>query len=267
MSETPAQGDPQEVPPQLELEQADHYSQYLLYSQAEILAVLRSLIQKGAMITVYFDQGNSFLLSSMLALSDDHRSFILDVGSNDEMNRRALLARTLSFTSLVDKVKIQFSVNSLSATRHAGRPAFLASVPETLLRLQRREYFRLATPIAHPVRLTATVRRPDGSAVVVQVPLYDVSGGGIGLMAPLEQAGLFQRGETLADCKIALPDEGLLVTNLAVRNLFDVTARSGAHYIRVGCEYVDLPPQRLTMVQRYITRVERERKARLSGMG
>ena len=53
----------EQSPPQFELEQPEDYSQYLLHSKSEIVAVLRSLVQKGALITVYFDQGKSFLLT------------------------------------------------------------------------------------------------------------------------------------------------------------------------------------------------------------
>ncbi|MFZ4535682.1 flagellar brake protein [Propionivibrio sp.] len=266
MDENETQAGPEHSLPQFELEQSDQYSQFLLYSKSEILAVLRTMIQRGAMITVHFDQGRSFLLTSMITLSADNREFILDVGSNEEMNARALLAKKLIFTTIIDKVKVQFSLNKLLPTQNDGRAAFLGKVPETLLRLQRREYFRLSTPIANPVTLNTTLYREDGSALLVALPLLDVSGGGVGLTATPDQARLFQRGDTLADCKMMLPDEGLLVTTLCVRNLFDVTTRSGARFVRVGCEYVSLPPARLNMVQRYITRVERERKARLSGL-
>ena len=44
-----------ETPPLIELENAADYSSYLLHSSSEILSVLRTLIQKGALITVYFD--------------------------------------------------------------------------------------------------------------------------------------------------------------------------------------------------------------------
>ena len=253
-------------PPQFELEQSSDYSSYLLHSKSEIRAVLRSLIQKRVMITVYFDHGYSFFLTSLIALTPDDTGLILDIGSNEEMNRKALLAKKLIFTTLVDKVKIQFSLNNLDITESDGRPAFLAALPETVLRLQRREYFRLSTPIANPVRLSSTLQRTDGSVMAVEFPLLDVSGGGVGLMASLDQAELLHRGTLLVECKIALPDEGVLVTDLSVRNLFDVSTRSGLRYVRVGCEYIGLPSPRLSMVQRYITRVERERKARLSGM-
>ena len=63
-----------------------------------------------------------------------------------------------------------------------------------------------------------------------------------------------------------LPNEGLLVATLSVRTLFSVTTRNGSRLVRLGCEFVDLPALRLTMLQRYITRVERERKAQLNGM-
>jgi len=110
----------QEPPPEFELEQPEDYSQYLLHSKSEILAVLRTLVQKGSMITVHFDQGHSFFLTSAIALSADNREMILDVGSNEEMNNRALRAKKLIFTTLIDKVKIQFSLPKLSQFRAAG---------------------------------------------------------------------------------------------------------------------------------------------------
>lgn len=253
-------------PPQFELEQPNDYSQYLLHSKAEILAVFRTLIQKRAMITVHFDRGYSFFLTTLIALTDDQRGFILDIGSNDEMNRKARLTKKLIFTTQVDKVKIQFSLSALTETQSDGLPAFEGVLPESLLRLQRREFYRLATPVATPVKLMTSAQRNDGSALKIELPLLDVSGGGVGLMAGTDQAELLERGTTLSDCKILLPEEGLLSTTLCVRNLFQVTTRNGSHYVRVGCEYIGLSQAKLNMVQRYITRVERERKAKLSGM-
>ncbi len=254
------------LPNGFELEQTDVFSKYLLHSRAEILFILRSLIQKGAMITVHFDQGQSFLLTSMLALSADQRSFVLDIGSDEEMNKRALRADRLILTTVLEKVKIQFSLNRLTPAFYEGRAAFAGDLPASLLRLQRREYFRLSTPIAQPIRMTTHLRLSDGSLAFIELPLLDISGGGIGLMVQPDQAQLFQRGDQLDDCRMMLPEEGLLVASVCVRNMFDVATRTGTRFVRLGCEFVAVPPARLSMVQRYITRIERERKARLSGL-
>lgn len=265
MAETQEQP-PEQTLPRFELEQTNEYSRFLLHSKPEILFVLRALVQKEAMITVYFDQGKSFILTSLIAISEDGNELIFDAGSNEEMNRKAIVADKLLFTTSIDRVKIQFSLNKLSPVTNDGYAALRGPLPETLLRLQRREYFRLSAPISTPVKCTIPMRRADGSSLIMEAPLLDISGGGVGLMAPPEQASFYAKDTLFKDCKIALTNEGMLVTSLFVRNTFHVTTKNGAHYTRVGCEFVELPGLRLSMIQRYITRVERERKARLSGM-
>lgn len=250
----------------LELEQEDVYGKYMLHSKSEIVFVLRNVLQKGSLVTVYFDHGQSFLLTALLAVNADSNTLLFDMGSDDEMNTRALKADRLLFTTSLDKVKVQFSVKSLQSATHDGRNAFRCAIPETVLRLQRREYYRLTTPVANPIRCKTTIRREDGSSCQADIPLLDISGGGVGLVVDPTMRDDFKIDTVLSDCRIDLPNEGLLVCNLVVRNSFDVTNKSGNHHLRVGCEFVDLPGTRLTMVQRYITHVERERKARMSGM-
>jgi c-di-GMP-binding flagellar brake protein YcgR len=267
MSENHAHQGHEEASAQLELEQGDIYRKYLLYSKTEILFVLRAVLQKGSLITVYFDHGQSFLLTSLIAVDAERGHLVFDLGSDDEMNARAFKSERLLFTTSLDKVKVQFSLKRLEQTQHDGRAAFRSIIPETVLRLQRREYYRLATPIANPIRCRFNLKRPDGSSIATDVPLLDISGGGVGLMIDSERKADFPVDTPLSECRMDLPEEGLLVVNMAVRNAFDVTTKSGAHHLRVGCEFIDLPGTRLTMIQRYITRIERERKARQSGMG
>ena len=127
-----------QLPPRFELEQIDDYSQYLLHTRMEILAVLRTLIQKNALVTVHFDRGNAFFLTSILSIEPDANRILVDVGSDEEINTRALQADKLILTAVVDKIKVQFSIASLARTEHEGRPAFVGRIPDTLLRLQRR---------------------------------------------------------------------------------------------------------------------------------
>ena len=249
-----------------ELNRDEEYSQCWLYSKAEIIAVLRSLIQKRVLITVHFDQGNTFFLTSIISLASDNTTFTIDVSNNKEINDKALAADRFIFTAVADKIKVRFTLKQLTMTKVDGLPAFLGSVPDQLLRLQRREFFRLSTPVVHPVCLHATIKNTEYGPQTIDTPLLDISGGGIGFMVAQEKANFFQRGETLPDCKIELPDEGSLTVALSIRSMFDVATRNGMNHIRIGCKFVDLPDARLTVIQRYITRVERERKARLNGL-
>jgi c-di-GMP-binding flagellar brake protein YcgR len=267
MAETELSAATEDTTPRLEIENSADYSRFLLRSRPEVLFVLRSLIPKASMITVHFDHGKSFLLTTLLAISTDNEGLIFDIGSDEEMNRKALAATgKLILTTSIDKVKVQFSLSKLTSIQHEGRTAFRSGLPAEVLRLQRREYFRLSTPIATPVRCVIPMQRADGTALTTEVPLIDISGGGVGLMVMPAQKELFPIGVVFRDCRMTLPDEGILSATLGLRNSFEVTTRTGTPYLRVGCEFIDLPGSRLSLVQRYITRIERERKARLSGM-
>ena len=261
------QGQPTQVVRVIELENKDEYSRYMLHSRAEILDVLRSLIKKNALITVHFDHAASFLLTALLAISPDNERLFFDIGSDSSMNRKALESKKLLLTTSLDKVKVQFSLEGFASMQYEGRPAFSSHLPVTVLRLQRREFFRLSTPISAPVNMLATLATADSGNVSVELPLFDISCGGVGLMVSHEVSAFIQLGDTIREGRITLPEEGLLLVNLLVRNKFDVTTRTGYSFVRMGCEFVGITAGQRTIVQRYIVRVERERKARMSGMG
>ena len=248
-----------------ELDQKN-FSEYLLYSRSEILFVLRSVMQKKCMLTVYFDGGRSFFLTSLLAISDDGNWLYCDISNDALLNKNALAAKKLMFTTMLERVKVQLSVGGFQEVPAGTRKAFACKLPETLLRLQRREHFRLTTPVATPLKCEFSVPQLDGKPEDLSLSLLDISGGGIGMMVPDNHAGLFQAGNTLSGCRIDIPNEGKVVTGLCVRNVFPVTTKTGTHYTRVGCEFVDLSGNHLNWVQRYITRIERERKAREAGL-
>lgn len=260
------QGEREENPQvRFELMQADDYSKYLLHSKKEIVFILRAMRDKGSLITVYFNQGNDFFLTTLLSVSADSNAMLLDPGSNAEMNGKALASEKLIFIATHEKVKIQFTARRLTRTEFEGREAFRAAIPDELLRLQRREFYRLTAPIAHPLRCSIPVKLADGTQSIIESTVVDISGGGLGVLVPPEGVE-FETDHLFENCRLELPEVGTVLATLRVRNVFEFTLRSGVKSKRSGCEFVDLPGHMLTLIQRYIIRVERERKARETGM-
>jgi flagellar brake protein len=245
------------------LVEPDDYSKYLLHGKTEVIFVLQALRAAADRITVYFNDGKDFLLTTVVAVDD--QGLTLDFGSDSEMNQRALAADKLFCTTSHEKVRVQFLLRGLKQIDAADGPAFRADLPDSVLRLQRREYYRLTTPIARPLKCQLPLIMPDGKVRRIEVSIIDISGGGLAIMVP--PAGIeFASGMEFPSCRIELPEVGFIVATLQVRNLFEVTLRSGGHVSRAGCQFVDLPGSMLTLVQRYIVKVERERKARETGL-
>jgi c-di-GMP-binding flagellar brake protein YcgR len=239
-------------------EQSD-YAQYLLHSRPEIVQVLRGVMKATELVTAYFDHGAQFFLTSVVGVDPAADALYLDHGTNRETNLRALQAVRLVFVTSQDKVKVQFSTGPLQEVEFHGRPAFRTRLPQALLKLQRREYYRLVTPIRSP--LVCVVPTPEGP---LDAMVTDISVGGVGLTG-LPAATSLAVDQRHPGCRIVLPDEGVILTAIEVRSVQDVTLRSGAVVKRAGCRFVDIPASQQAMIQRYIIRIDRERLALVKG--
>ncbi len=255
----PAPADPAADKP---LEPAD-YTQYLLNARSEILFVLRGLQTAGDRITVHFNQGSDSLLTTVLAVDQD--TITLDQGGDTATNRRALATEKLFCVTRHEKVRVQFLLRGLTPTEYQSTPAFHAALPDSVLRLQRREYYRLTAPAEQPLKCRIPVANADGSRTAIAVTIIDIGGGGLAVMVPPDGIR-FESGSEFPDCRVDLPEVGILSAKLQIRTVFDVTLPSGGQVRRAGCQFVDLPGQMLTLVQRYIIKVERRRKARETGL-
>lgn len=254
MTHPPADTDP---PLRVELQQAEDHHRYLLRNATEILFVLRAMMRKRDHITAYFEASDEFLLTTLLAVEDD--GLVLDYGSDEAANARTLAAQSLTLVASHERVRIQFDVPGFGLARFGDGPAFRAAMPRELLRLQRREYFRLMAAGASALR--CQIFKGTQEAFATQV--LDISGGGLAIVAPPPDS-VFAVGSQFDDCRLELPEAGVIKASLRVRNVFDVTLRNGTRVRRCGCQFVNLSGASLSLIERYIMRMERERKARES---
>ena len=251
--------------PVFEIDQTETYGQYLLGNRLEILLILRALAKQRTIITLYLDDGNHFFLSAIVSVDEEKGMIFLDASSQPEINQLATKASQATLSAVLDRVKIQIRLPALNTTFLDGKLAFSALLPSNMLRLQRREFFRVETPQAHPLRCKL-VARHQGAIIAFDLPLYDISGGGLSLIGKVEHAEKFSLGELFKDCRLEIPGESILSVNLRIQEILKTELPNGDHQLRLGCEFVSLPGTRLALIERYITRLERERKARQTGL-
>lgn len=250
------------MPLKFELLQADDYSRYLLREKTDILYNLRALMQKRAMLSAFVDASADSFLTAIVAITPDERHLILDAASDESINQRAQAAEQLICVTQLDKIKIQFAARDIQRITHEGHDAFRINLPEILLRLQRREYYRLTSPNAHGLNCQIPIRiEGEDRIITVDADVVDISGGGLAVTVPPSGVA-FEPDMEFPDCRLMLPEIGPIATTLRVRNLFRITNRDGSVMLRAGCEFMDLSAGMASTIQRYILRAERERNAR-----
>lgn len=246
-------------------DELENWHDYEVDSRREIVALLRQISDKNQLIRMLVHGEADVCVTSILHVDAERGSMILDRSINREQNQRIVAARQVDCETTLDKIRILFGAAGLRETTFEQRAALEADLPATLIRLQRREYYRMPTPVGNPVRVTIPLPAELGGGSA-SFPLADISCGGIAILDNKVQLDN-TIGQTFTGCTIELPELGLVTTSLQIRNSLDMTLLNNKTNRRLGCEFVDISRGNLANVQRYITRLERERNARLAGLG
>ena len=239
--------------PHAQVNSSEDIRPFTLSSSVEIVFQLRSLINRREMVSVYFNHGEEMLLTTLIDVDPARGEFSFDIGSNDDANARLLKSERAVFVAAPDGVKTQFVCGPFRTGSDANGQVIRCALPPDVIKLQRREYFRVETPIANPV--ICQIQQPQA----VKLPLHDISLGGLSLVAS-QAMREFERMTLLVDCRIALPGFGALIFDMEARNLRALINRNGSQLNLIGCRFVRLDGKAESLLQRYMNQLERERR-------
>lgn len=237
---------------------------YAITSPREIVALLRAIEEQRQLIRMLIHGGIETSVTSILEVDIPHNAIIIDSSPNRSLNQRIIDADKVSFETSLDKIRIQFSTTQVTPCLKDDRPALRIAIPASLIRLQRREFYRVKTPITNPVKCIIPLESDTGKEVVTAV-LQDISCGG---MAIFDDNRVLDNtiGRIYKNCRITLPGTGTITTSIAVAYSLEQTLFNDKKRRRIGCAFVNLSNSMLNMVQRYIGKLERELNAKRHGL-
>ncbi len=230
---------------------------FRIYSKIDILYILREIMQKNTLITLYFDQSNRFILTSILVLNEDRNEMLIDIGVEPDFNEAALASKNITFITSQNRIKIEFTCNQLKTKQFDNRSVFAVELPASLIRMQRRNFFRITTPTTKPLKCIIPIPTQD-TPTKAEITLLDISCGGIGVIDHHPVIN-FDPGISYHNCQIELPSIGRITTTIQVKNTYEITLKGGQACKRAGCQFIDLPASMEIMIQRYITKQEQTR--------
>lgn len=244
-------------------EAAAEFDPYRISDRCEVLGLLRGIQTQRCPVTVYFNQGTDFFQSMLLAVNPRFEELIFDIGNDVRFNARFEAARDATFVTRDHEVRVQFSSGQVELVMMDGQAAFRVPVPASVVRLQRRNFYRIATPVANPL----LIRIPDASGLSgfsgrVSCRVLDLSCGGAAVLVPDDRLGA-RLGECFEDCVLDLGPEGEVHATLEVRHAAEDRSGGKLRGIRLRCRFRSLGEAGEQAIQRYVRRLEIERRERL----
>lgn len=220
----------------------------------QIAVCLRKLMTGRDFITVEFDGRQ--IVTQILDVDSRHGRFVFDAGSGDADNRLLARAQQLVFRSVPGGVRTEFDTQAPTQIVFEGRPAFDAPFPARLFYVQRREYFRVQTPLVDPY--VASGPYDDGGTF--RVELQDISLGGVALRSSDARFGSLAAGCVLRQVALQLGDAGTLRLDLEIVSpRKTINARGDVQFV-AGCKFAGLPGLAERTLQRVVTHLEMRRQ-------
>ena len=233
-------------------------SQYTVSSRLEIAKILSAIMRQNALITASPSEG-SFFLTTIHSIDQDNNTLLLSCGREEPQIEQVIQKQQLLCSTALDKVKIEFVCEGISTVGAGTEMSFRMPLPRSLLRLQRREYFRVPIPLVTKIQCVISPLQPDPALPAkIELTMHDISAGGIAVITP---ATLFtpELG-TQYNVVIGLPGTSGVRATIQARNAFMVTLPNGKVTQRSGFAFVDPSENVLAMIQRYIMNLERTRR-------
>jgi c-di-GMP-binding flagellar brake protein YcgR len=241
---------------------ADHHDELLarctLHSRSDILFQLRAIQKRKMMVNLDILGSRQIVVTSVLGVNETNNTVILDSARGDALNHELLSGKGAEFIAQLDGVSITFTTGPVTLCTYDKLPALRISIPKSMIRLQRREHFRVPMPIANPVKCIV----PAGTAEdpePISTHIVDISCGGVALAESSGRIGT-EPGRILRDCRLLLPEADAVITSLEVRNTAQIRLQNGSFQTRLGCQFVDLPNDMAARLQRFVMDIERARR-------
>jgi len=238
------------------------HSRYAIWSRSEILHILNAIVEQNVLVNLSTDKTGDVFLSSIIDVDTVNNLLVMDPAQNRAVNERFASGQKVMFEAMLDQVRVYFTANRVWHCLHKGEAGLCMNIPESIVRLQRRDYFRVHLPSARPVMCAIPGQEEAGSGDWLATIVEDLSLGGMAIVCNEGEISA-DYGTKLQGCRFSLPDIGEIEADLEVRNITQIPLKKGGKRIRFGCQFTSLSGSVQTKLQRYIIKLECERRAKL----
>ncbi len=230
-------------------------SSFSIQNPKQIVNHLSLLLKNKCLLSARFGTNNESYITTLLGIDEASNSIILDYGPKEDLNQRVLNAGKVTFDTEYNGIKVSFTGAALKKIAHKKEPAFGMAIPKSLYWMQRREYYRVKSPLSKPsyCQLRIEGKKP------VNLKLYDISLTGFAMLnVSKEVSDLLIPGTTVEQCKLILSDAGEGVISFEICAKYIINPDKLQKIQKIGCKFVKITRSVEEIIQRYMHQIQRE---------
>jgi c-di-GMP-binding flagellar brake protein YcgR len=239
--------DSNSIAPEIETES---HELYRITDKLEIHTLLQELCHRRSHVHVYYNGGQSNLTTEFISIDAVLNTMVLDGYAANTAHSEILDMEHWVAVSLLDYVKVQFKGGRLYNSQNNGQFVLETDVPDSMIRLQRRNFYRVTTE--DDMIVSMRIFHPSGKNWEGEV--LDLSVGGCAVVID-DSLPIKELSKGPVKCELNLPDMGVFTIQTEIRTVRHIEQNKS--HVRLGCKFVNLNQELATKLQRYLINAER----------
>jgi len=236
--------------------EAQDYDRFRVEDGAEVMDLLRRSLASRAMCSVRAAGRPETYLSPLREIADDGEA-VLDP-PRAPVIERALAAGSVAAIDLrLPECRVSFEARVAQIGQVDGRPLLRLERPASLVRVQKRETFRVQVPEHLGLRVTLVPTEPTLDAL----PLHDLCVQGAALTIRGGAREQFWAGRLFEAARMTMPDGTVWTTALRVIHAGVIRRLADGNELRVGVQFVHPPSGLESAVAQVVGRIARGKTA------
>ena len=203
-----------------------------LTSEDDIGDALTILAENGDAISMYVPGSREAILGRILSVDPELPHFVMELNEG-----ASLQPGNVTFVSTLRNAKLQFKLSHPEWKPVPGQTLQIPMVfPEVCAILNRRATERLETPLG----ITCMASFSMSETVSHELPIYDISLGGVGLHCTKSTAKGLIKGRKLHEVEMEMGDEIIVVTEMEIRYTRPFRSFLLGEQLHLGCMFTKL---------------------------
>ncbi len=231
---------------------------FLVGSQNQRQNLINMIITKEIPVTAYLvddDKKTTINFSTrLLDIEPENGSLIFETTLDGPLNNKISDATMLYCASTINDVPVEFMLDAPRQEKYADKMCFTSPFPQLLIRMQRREFFRINIPQG----ITAICYFPTDTTPV-KTELSDISIGGFSIQVQGRLHRPFKVGDIIDACEIQLSLNNSFEATLKVKNNFVKSNNNSEKTTLIGFTFIDISASIESQIQRFIFNIESKR--------
>jgi len=235
----------------------EYESPFLIDSSEKIIHHLYILLRNKCLLTAYFGDNDDSFITTILDIHIKNNLLIFYHSPKEDLIEQLLNSSKITFKTVCLGVEVVFDTIRLAKIHHQGVSAFAVPIPASILWMERREFYRVKSPVSKSSYCQLTLKDQEP----INLKLYDISLVGFSMLTDSKEVSdLMILYTSFEQCKLILADTGEDTISFEIRSKYIINPENLNRIEKIGCKFTRITPAFENTIQRYMQQIERENR-------